>query len=247
MRKILPPKFFNRKTTDVAKDLLGKFLVIKNSAKARGASREVAAMITEVEAYDGFKDKASHARKGQTARNAVMFGEAGHWYIYFCYGMYWMLNIVTGPKDYPAAILIRGVIQRGSPSTRLTRSGTKKSYSLSKRSASKGYNLNGPGKLTKFLQIDKRFNGKIANKKSGLWIEDRGNKAVISLLAYLHDRGDKQVKIKRGSFGKVYGERGRITRDVLRAKFKIKKSPRIGVGYAGPIWSKKHYRFFLDI
>jgi len=104
-------------------------------------------MIVEVEAYDGFKDKASHAHRGKTARNAPMFGEAGRWYVYFTYGMHWMLNIVTGPKDYPAAVLIRGV---------------------------KG--INGPAKLTKFLKIDKRFNNKLATRAAGLWIENHGVK-----------------------------------------------------------------------
>ena len=104
-------------------------------------------MITETEAYDGFKDKASHARRGKTARNYPMFGEAGRWYVYFTYGMHWMLNIVTEPKDYPAAVLIRAVER-----------------------------ISGPARLTKFLKIDKRFNNKLAVRKTGLWIEDRGIK-----------------------------------------------------------------------
>ena len=68
-------------------------------------------MITEVEAYDGFKDKASHASRGKTERNKIMFEKAGKWYVYFTYGMHWMLNVVCGQKNYPAAILIRGAIQ----------------------------------------------------------------------------------------------------------------------------------------
>lgn len=66
-------------------------------------------MITEVEAYDGEEDQACHARFGKTRRNAPMFGPPGCWYIYLCYGMYWMLNIVTGPGNYPSAALIRAV------------------------------------------------------------------------------------------------------------------------------------------
>ncbi len=135
MKKFLTPKFFNGLTLGVAKNLLGKFLV----RKYRG--REITLMITEVEAYDGFKDKASHASRGKTERNKVMFGEAGKWYVYFTYGMHWMLNIVTGPKDYPAAVLIRGTKE-----------------------------IQGPGRITKFLKIDKKFNGKEADKKTGLWI-----------------------------------------------------------------------------
>ncbi|HTW96464.1 MAG TPA: DNA-3-methyladenine glycosylase, partial [Candidatus Methylomirabilis sp.] len=101
-KKILKEKFFTRPTLLVARDLLGKFLVRKIGKK------EVAVMITEVEAYDGPKDLASHASRGMTDRNAIMFGAGGYFYVYLCYGMYEMLNIVTGPKNYPAAILLRG-------------------------------------------------------------------------------------------------------------------------------------------
>lgn len=108
-------------------------------------------MITDVEAYDGFKDKASHASIGQTERNKVMFGQAGHWYVYFTYGMHWMLNAVTGPVGYPAAVLIRGT-----------------------------EGIYGPARITKFLKVDKKLNGFLAGKKSSLWIEDRGTKVAVS-------------------------------------------------------------------
>lgn len=150
MRKVLSQKFFNRPTLKVARDLLGKFLVRTYRGK------ELAVIITEVEAYDGPRDKASHAHRGQTPRNKVMFGEAGHWYVYFVYGMHWMLNIVTRPKNYPAAVLIRG--------------GKIFPHDVGEKS------LNGPGKLTKFLKIGRTVNGSEANKNIGLWIEDRGEK-----------------------------------------------------------------------
>jgi len=102
-------------------------------------------MIIEVEAYDGPHDLASHASKGRTMRTNVMFGAAGHWYVYLCYGMHWMLNVVTGPADYPAAVLIRAV-----------------------------EGIAGPGRLTKALGIDKRFNERSATLEEELWIEDRG-------------------------------------------------------------------------
>ncbi|PIY95650.1 3-methyladenine DNA glycosylase, partial [Candidatus Jorgensenbacteria bacterium CG_4_10_14_0_8_um_filter_39_13] len=92
MRKILSQSFFNRPALTVAKELMGKYLVRRYRGKL------VSAMITEVEAYDGFKDKASHAFRGMTDRNKIMFGPAGFWYVYFTYGMHWMLNIVTGKK-----------------------------------------------------------------------------------------------------------------------------------------------------
>lgn len=141
---ILKKKFFERSTIMIAKELLGKFLVLRRpTSKLR--RRTSCFMITEVEAYDGPHDKASHAHRGKTARNEPMFGEAGIWYVYFTYGMHFMLNIVTDKKGYPAAILIRGV-----------------------------EGVNGPGRLTKFLKINKKFNNTPANKKTGLWIEDFG-------------------------------------------------------------------------
>lgn len=139
MRKVLTRAFFNRPTTVVAQELLGTYLV------RRIGDREVALMITETEAYDGFRDRASHAARGMTKRNAVMFGHSGIWYVYLIYGMYEMLNIVTREKGYPAAVLIRGV--EGYP---------------------------GPGKLTKALRIQRTMNKKPATRKSGLWIEERG-------------------------------------------------------------------------
>lgn len=180
MRKVLPQKLFKRPTLRVAEHLLGKFLVRRRRGKT------VAVMITEVEAYDGPQDKASHAHRGRTARTEVMFGEAGRWYVYLIYGMYSMLNIVTGPENYPAAVLIRGgktILSNGKEKV-----------------------LNGPGRLTKFLKIDKKLNGHRAEKKSLLWLEDRG------------------IKIKKSG---------------------IKKTPRIGVGYAKE-WAKKPYRFLVN-
>src|SRR5688572_15681769 len=100
--KRLPRKFYARDTHIVARELLGKLLVREYRGK------KVIARITETEAYVGEDDLASHARFGKTQRNAIMYGEAGHAYVYFIYGMYDMLNIVTEAKDFPAAVLIRG-------------------------------------------------------------------------------------------------------------------------------------------
>ncbi|MBI4094910.1 MAG: DNA-3-methyladenine glycosylase [Candidatus Liptonbacteria bacterium] len=193
MSKILPRQFFKRSTRVVAKDLLGKFLV------RRFRSKTQAYMITEVEAYDGFRDRASHASRGKTKRNAPMFGPPGHWYVYFTYGMHWMLNIVTRERGYPAAVLIRSVVKikrNGEPRRR--------------RAASFVSNLehiSGPGRLAKRLHINKRLNGLPASRRTGLWIiEDRG------------------VRISRA---------------------KIKKTPRVGVAYAGSEWAAKPRRFLI--
>ena len=162
-------------------------------------------MITETEAYDGFKDKASHAHRGQTVRNSIMFGEPGHIYVYFTYGMHWMLNMVTGKKGYPAAVLIRGV--RIVNQNKLNSQRGEALISRPRLAEHlEGLSINGPGRVTKALKIDKKLNGKPASKASGLWFEDRG------------------VNVS--------------PRD-------IKKTPRIGIRYAGPLWGNKKYRFVL--
>jgi len=100
--QILDQPFFARPALTVARDLLGKYLV----RQRRSAERAV--MISEVEAYIGPHDLACHGRFGRTARTEVMYGPAGHWYVYLCYGMHWMLNVVTDEMDWPAAVLFRG-------------------------------------------------------------------------------------------------------------------------------------------
>lgn len=147
--RILPLSFFRRDALVVAEELLGKFLVLEK------AGEKIRLMVTEVEVYDGAEDKANHASKGRTARTEVMFAAGGVWYVYLCYGMYFMLNIVTGKKDHPAAILIRGACPEQSRRVE---------------------NFNGPGKVTRHLKIDKKFNGQPANQKTGLYFEDRGGK-----------------------------------------------------------------------
>src|SRR5689334_6473336 len=104
MRRIVKAKELRtRKTIALARWLLGKHLV------RRQRGRTEARLITEVEAYDGERDLACHARAGRTARTEVMYGPGGVWYVYLCYGVHEMLNLVVGPRDWPAAVLIRGV------------------------------------------------------------------------------------------------------------------------------------------
>src|SRR3982750_2212294 len=93
-----------RKTVSLARWLLGKYLV-----RRWPDGRDEARMIIEVEAYHGESDQACHARAGRTKRTEVLYGPGGIWYVYLCYGIHEMLNLVVGPRDWPAAILIRGV------------------------------------------------------------------------------------------------------------------------------------------
>jgi len=132
----------SRRTLALARSLLGKQLV-RRWPDGRMESRA----ITEVEAYDGEHDLACHARAGRTRRTEVMYGPGGVWYVYLCYGIHEMLNLVVGPPDCPAAILIRGV-----------------------------EGLSGPGRVTKNLAIDRTLNAAPAEPVSGLWIEDEGVK-----------------------------------------------------------------------
>ncbi len=97
----VPRSFFERTVVQVAGDLLGRVLV------TGAGDHRVAVRLTEVEAYAGQDDPASHAYRGRTTRNAVMFGPAGHLYTYFVYGMHWCANIVTGDIDVPQAVLLR--------------------------------------------------------------------------------------------------------------------------------------------
>src|SRR5574344_1850697 len=95
--------FYAGRAPAVARALIGKILC------RRVGGRTVRARITETEAYYGEADTACHAHRGKTKRNAVMYESGGRAYVYLCYGMYDMLNVVTGPADFPEAVLIRGV------------------------------------------------------------------------------------------------------------------------------------------
>lgn len=103
MRKVLAQRFFARPALTVARNLIGKYLVV-----ARGG-KQFAYRITETEAYVGPHDKGSHAHKGRTKRTETMYAKPGTLYVYLIYGMYHMLNVVTDRHEYPAAVLIRGV------------------------------------------------------------------------------------------------------------------------------------------
>lgn len=166
MGRILSRKFYQRDTLQVAEELLGCFLMCKNKDKFWRAR------IVEVEAYIGEDDLACHARVGKTKRTEVMYGEAGHAYVYLIYGMYNCLNVVTESLGFPAAILIRAVEIEGVPHKE----------------------TNGPGKLCRFLNIDRSFNTHDLMLGKKLWIE-KGKKRV----------GEKVVKSKR--IGVEYAKR----------------------------------------
>ena len=127
--------FYHRPCLEVARDLVGKVLV-HNGLRLR---------ISETEAYCGTADTACHAHKGRTRRTEVLYADAGTIYIYLCYGMHWMLNIVTGEENHPEAVLIRACVEAG-----------------------------GPGKLTKALGITGEQNRSSVVTSQDLWIGDDG-------------------------------------------------------------------------
>jgi DNA-3-methyladenine glycosylase len=139
-REKLTRDFYIRDVLEVAPELPGKKLVLKLPDGSFGRFT-----ITEVEAYRGCEDRACHASKGRTPRTEIMYHEGGRLYIYFIYGMYWMLNIVTGKKDEPQAVLIRGIDD-----------------------------YPGPGILTRSLGIDKSFYGEDLHSSERIWLEDYG-------------------------------------------------------------------------
>ncbi len=147
MGKVLNQKFFRENARKVALELLKSNIV--REIKGKRINLE----INEVEIYEGFKDKASHAFKGKTKRNELMFKAGGVFYIYMVYGIHFMLNVVTDRENYPAAILIR-----------------------------KAGDFDGPGKLTKTLKINLSLNGRKIKKENGLWFEKKEKKIKIKKL-----------------------------------------------------------------
>ena len=139
----LPRDFYARPTLQVARELLGARLVRIEAGK------RIAGGIIETEAYRGEEDLGCHARTGLTPRTQVMYGPAGHAYVYFTYGMHWMLNFVTEAEGFPAAVLIRAIL----PSEGLENIAARRDSQLPE------HWTDGPAKICQALAIDGNFNG----------------------------------------------------------------------------------------
>lgn len=158
--------FYLGHATAVARSLLGKLLVRRLDGCL------MSGVIIETEAYQGEDDLGCHARSGRTPRTQVMYGPCGRAYVYFTYGMHWLLNVVTGSQDVPAAVLIRSIqpvvglekMMALRPPRRLTADGK----------PGTDY-LNGPAKLCQALAVDGRLNGSpVYDTQNDLWIADAG-------------------------------------------------------------------------
>jgi DNA-3-methyladenine glycosylase len=136
--------FYTRDVLKVAPELIGKEIVVTSLNNFYNRF-----VITEVEAYRGAQDKACHANKGRTKRTEVMYHDGGKIYVYFVYGMYWMLNVVTSVIDNPQAVLIRGI-----------------------------EGCSGPGRLTRMIGIDQSYYGEDLADSGKIWIEDKGVSSV---------------------------------------------------------------------
>ena len=157
----LSSDFFTRRDTlRIARDLLGKLLVVPDAQGQR-----VSGMIVETEAYLGEIDKAAHSYGGRrTARNEITYAEGGHVYVFFVYGMYYQLNLVTGLKDNPHVVLIRAVEPVEGVEVMGERRGPMKAANLT----------SGPGKLCIAFDITRELNGEDL-MGDRIWVEQHRN------------------------------------------------------------------------
>lgn len=170
MMERLGADFFHRDCLEVAPDLVGKLLIRQLPDGTILQER-----IAETESYRGEEDEACHAHKGRTKRTELLYRESGLIYVYLCYGMHWLMNVITGEPEQPQGVLFRaGVVH------------------------------DGPAKLTKYLQVDKQWNGDSFLTCSNLWVADDGFRP------------------------------------------KVQTAERVGIGYAGEVWQKKQWRFFIQ-
>ena len=143
--KLQDREFFRRDVLCVAPDLVGRILV-----RRLPDGTLLRARITETEAYRGAQDTACHACHGRTKRTEVLYHDGGTIYVYLCYGIHWLMNVITGPEDFPQGVLIR---------------------------ACAGYE--GPGKLTRYLGITGALNGADIASSPLIRIEDEGREVYI--------------------------------------------------------------------
>ncbi len=145
MTEILTEEFFHRDALEVAPELVGKII-----ARRLEDGTVIRERIAETEVYRGEEDLGCHASKGRTKRTEILYGESGVIYVYLCYGMHWLMNVITGEKEQPQGVLFRS-----------------------------GEVKNGPAKLTKYLQIDGSFNGEKLCDNERVWIEDDGTRPEL--------------------------------------------------------------------
>lgn len=154
---VLPRSFYEQEVTDVARLLLGKRLLRRVNGQL------LSGVLLETEAYRGEEDLACHARSGRTPRTSVMYGEAGHAYVYFTYGMHWCLNAVCGEEGFPAAVLLRSVWPLSGLDEMAKRRGR----------FPKAQWCNGPAKICQAFDITGSQNClDLCAEDAGLWIED---------------------------------------------------------------------------
>lgn len=163
-------EFFLRDALEVAPELVGKTLV-----SSLPGAQERRLVITETEVYRGVEDSACHAHRGRTKRTEMLYRPGGAVYVYLCYGIHWLLNVITGPEDFPQGVLIR---------------------------ACEGFE--GPGKLTKYLGITGAQNGIDICSSPLLRIEDEGRMVDITTdkrvgIAYAEEADRERLwRFKRG-------------------------------------------------
>jgi len=204
MPQKLDRSFYAQPSLAVSKQLLGKYIVRKIG------ERKLVGKIVEVEAYPHDRDKASHTFNGRrTVRTEAEFLIGGHIYIYLVYGMYWQLNISTGPAGKPECVLIRAL----EPISLITHANKRESLANIRESkirlnSRERHHMvaNGPGKLCNWLKLDKSFYAEDLTKSKRIWLT-AGEKIKPS---------------------------------------QIKSGPRINIDYAGPYWSKKKWRFWIN-
>lgn len=164
----LPPDFYCQPTLEVARQLLGKLLLVVEDSQEQDqpgtdkVSNLTGGLIVETEGYVGQEDPACHAYRGRTPRNGVMWDEPGRAYIYFTYGNHWMINVVTERQGFPAAALIRAL----EPTVSLERMRVRRNLYLLRTAPVKHSDLNltnGPGKLCQALGIKGELNGTTLN------------------------------------------------------------------------------------